>query len=251
MTSGILLLAEIQQDFRACVRSDRRCTFPALVSLFLRSVNFRVVCLYRIGFRLRRRGLRSLGWIVEQWILGTGAEISLEAKIGPGFRLAHLPGVVIGSKAVVGRNVEIMQGVTLGGNLGRTKGDRTQPRVGDNAFIGAGAKVLGPVEIGDGAEVGANAVVLTDVPPKGIAVGVPARVIKVSGRTLPLRERPGELSDLLRALEERVDRLERCARDRASSRREGPANACGSAGEEPEMAHGLEGAEDTHESGSY
>ncbi|MDF2505655.1 MULTISPECIES: serine O-acetyltransferase EpsC [Clostridium] len=105
----------------------------------------------------------------------TGIEIHPGAKIGRGLFIDHGMGVVIGETAEVGDNVVIYHGVTLGGT-GKHTGKR-HPTVGNNVFIGSGAKVLGPVNIGNNVKVGANAVVLKDIPDNCTAVGVPARII--------------------------------------------------------------------------
>ena len=83
-------------------------------------------------------------------------------------------GVVIHRRSVIGENCEISHQVTIGGR----GGFHEVPVIGNDVFIGAGAKVLGPITVGDGATIGANAVVLTDVPAHSVAVGIPARVIK-------------------------------------------------------------------------
>ncbi|MEU5695934.1 serine acetyltransferase [Actinosynnema sp. NPDC020468] len=105
----------------------------------------------------------------------TGADLSPGCVLGPGVRLEHPNGVVIGCGAVVGRGAFICQRVTLGERLGR--GEPAYPVVGDDVFLGAGATVLGGVRIGDGARIGAGAVVLHDVPAGATAVGNPARLI--------------------------------------------------------------------------
>ncbi len=117
----------------------------------------------------------------------TGVEIHPGARIGRRLVIDHGMGVVIGETAVVGDDVLLFHGTTLGGRV-TTVDDQQQarrhPSVGDGAVIGAGATVLGPVHVGDGARVGAGAVVLVDVPAGATAVGVPARVL--------LPTRPGE-----------------------------------------------------------
>ncbi|WP_139376055.1 serine O-acetyltransferase EpsC [Clostridium oryzae] len=106
----------------------------------------------------------------------TGIEIHPGAKIGKGLFIDHGMGVVIGETSEVGDNVTIYHGVTLGGT-GKEKGKR-HPTVGSNVIIGAGAKVLGPINIGDGVKIGANSVVLTNVPANSTAVGIPARIVQ-------------------------------------------------------------------------
>ncbi len=100
-------------------------------------------------------------------VIGRGAEF------GPGFVLIHSDGVVINGSVRGGRNVRIEHQVTIGAER------RQSPVLGDDVFLGAGAKVLGPVVVGDGARVGANAVVVADVPPHSTVVGIPARVVRL------------------------------------------------------------------------
>lgn len=105
----------------------------------------------------------------------TGADIALAASIGPGLRLFHPVGVVIGSECVVGARCTIMQGTTLGAGVGGS------PTLGDDVFVGAGAKVFGRLTIGDRSVIGANAVVIDPIAPDSFAAGAPARVIKPVG----------------------------------------------------------------------
>jgi len=120
-------------------------------------------------------GLRLPARLLSQLTrAATGIEIHPGATIGRRLVIDHGMGVVIGETAVVGDDVLIFHGTTLGGKS-MTHGKR-HPTVGNNVVIGAGAKVLGPVWIGDGAQIGANAVVVHDVPAGAIAVGVPAQI---------------------------------------------------------------------------
>lgn len=116
-------------------------------------------------------------------IIGRGAEF------GPGFVLVHSQGVVINGTARGGRDVKIEHQVTIGAEKRQT------PVLGDDVFIGAGAKILGAVTVGDGARVGANAVVVSDVPPHTTVVGIPARVVR--RRELPGGDpaRPAEVAE--------------------------------------------------------
>jgi serine O-acetyltransferase len=118
-----------------------------------------------------------------------GVDIHPGARVGRGVLLDHATGVVIGQTAVVGDNVSILHGVTLGGT-GKVSGDR-HPKVGDGVLIGSGASVLGNVRVGAGAKIGAGAVVLCDVPEGATFVGNPAKAI---GKKKALRrpeEQPG------------------------------------------------------------
>jgi serine O-acetyltransferase len=113
-------------------------------------------------------------WLIVRhhfWSVVTGADIPLNCKIGGGLLLTHPNGIVIHPEAKIGVNCLILQQVTIGTSKGGA------PEIAGHVDIGAGAKILGPVKIGAHAQIGANAVVLKDVPRRGIAVGVPARII--------------------------------------------------------------------------
>ena len=105
------------------------------------------------------------------WSVVTGAEIPLNGKIGGGLLIPHPNGIVIHPAAVIGPNCLIFQQVTIAAGKGGV------PVIGGHVDIGAGARILGGVTIGDHARIGANAVVLCDVPPGAVAVGVPARIV--------------------------------------------------------------------------
>ena len=129
-----------------------------------------------------RHNLKFLArWISDRAKKRTGIEIHPAAKIGRGVLIDHGMGVVIGETAEVGDGCTIYQGVTLGGT-GKDTGKR-HPTIGNNVLIGSGAKVLGPFSVGDNARIAAGAVVLSEVPADATAVGVPARVVRVAGRT--------------------------------------------------------------------
>jgi len=140
----------------------------------------------------------------------TGIEIHPGAQIGQRFFIDHGMGVVIGETAIVGDDVTIYQGVTLGGT-GKQKGKR-HPTVGNNVVIGAGAKILGDVTIGDGAKIGGGAVVLKDVPPYTTAVGIPARAVAwthpESGEIRRLEQLPDPQTDSILAMAQRIEEQE-------------------------------------------
>jgi len=105
--------------------------------------------------------------------------------------------------------VRILQGATLGGEGGKAREDgQTQPSVGDDVIIGAGAALLGPIRVGNRVKIGANAVVNTDLPDDCTAVGVPARVVRLAGKRVRLLDRGGELADILNHTLKRLARLE-------------------------------------------
>ena len=131
-----------------------------------------------------RHNLKLLArWISERAKRRTGIEIHPAARIGRGVLIDHGMGVVIGETAEVGDGCTIYQGVTLGGT-GKDTGKR-HPTIGNNVLIGSGAKVLGPFTVGDDARIAAGAVVLNEVPSDATAVGVPARVVRVAGQSIP------------------------------------------------------------------
>jgi serine O-acetyltransferase len=140
------------------------------------TVRFLAAFLYRLSARAGS-AVPVLGSVLKQVNhVITGADIAWSARIGRGLVLWHPTGVVIGSGVVVGRDARVQQGITLGAARSRT-GTDGDPVVGDDVYLGAGARVLGPVRIGDRARIGANAVVLADVPDGASAVGVPARIV--------------------------------------------------------------------------
>ena len=108
-----------------------------------------------------------------------GISIPWNTQIGPGFYIGHFGGIVINENCVIGRNCNISQGVTLGQkNRGAYKG---YPTVGDNVYIGPGAKIIGAVKVGNNVAIGANCVVTKDIPDNSVVVGIPGRVISQDG----------------------------------------------------------------------
>jgi serine O-acetyltransferase len=139
----------------------------------------------------------------------TGVEIHPGATIGRGVFIDHGMGVVIGETAIVGDYSLIYQGVTLGGT-GKESGKR-HPTLGDNVVVGAGAKVLGNIQIGDDVRIGAGSVVLRDVPSDCTVVGVPGRIVYRSGERVELLEHgklPDSEAQVIRALVDRIEALE-------------------------------------------
>jgi serine O-acetyltransferase len=142
----------------------------------VRHCGFRAVIPYRIG----------------HWCLGVFAGfterlmhhlctcwIGTSAEIGGGFKVAHSIGLIIGGETKIGRNCDVRQNTTFGGNYGKVGADgRRQPWLGNNVSVGAGAVILSPVKIGSNSVIGANAVVTKDFPDNVITAGVPAKIIK-------------------------------------------------------------------------
>jgi serine O-acetyltransferase len=169
------------------------------------------IWIHRITNWLWRRKIRFLArWISQfgRWI--TGIEIHPGATIGPGFFIDHGMGVVIGETAELGADVTLYHGVTLGGTS-MNKGKR-HPTIGDRVVIGAGAKVLGAIDIGSDSRIGANAVVVRSVPDDSVVVGVPGQIVKRSQPThapdLNHTTLPDILGVTLKELLQRVDELE-------------------------------------------
>ncbi len=136
----------------------------------------KVYSLYKSANTLHRLGIPVLPLLIFYFIrIVFGGHVPYKATIGSGttFGCGAL-GVVLHPDAVVGKNCNIAQNVTIGGRAGLPE----VPVLGDNVFVGAGAKILGPVKVGDNARIGANAVVIRDVPPNSVAVGIPARIVR-------------------------------------------------------------------------
>jgi serine O-acetyltransferase len=117
--------------------------------------------------------------MMRRYMFKYGIEISYRTEIGPGFYVGHFGGIVITSKARIGKNCNISQGVTIGGsNRGERKG---APTLGDGVYVGPGAKLFGNIKVGNNVAIGANCVVTKDVPDNAVIVGVPGKVISFNG----------------------------------------------------------------------
>ena len=168
------------------------------------------VWIHRVSHWLWRHHLRLLARILSQ--VGrfyTGVDIHPGALLGRRLFIDHATGVVIGETAIVGSDVTMYQGVTLGGT-GEGHGKR-HPTICDGVFIGNNANVLGNITVGENSRVGAGSVVLADVPPNSTVVGVPAHIVYRNGERVLITD-PHDvkdpLSDALIALSERVQDLE-------------------------------------------
>lgn len=172
------MFRQLREDI-ACVKSRDPAARSAL-EIFLLYPGLKAIRLHRLANWFYRHNMFFIArWISQRASKKTGVEIHPAVKIGKRFFIDHGTGVVIGETAVIGDDVTIYQGVTLGGT-GKDTGKR-HPTIGNNVMIGAGAKVLGPLEIGDNSRIAAGAVVLHDIPQNSTAVGVPARVVKKDG----------------------------------------------------------------------
>lgn len=168
---------------------------------------------HRVAHFFFRRGLVLLARMISHCSrFLTGIEIHPGAKIGASFFIDHGMGVVIGETTEIGSNVTLYQGVTLGGT-GKEKGKR-HPTIGNNVVVGAGAKVLGPIEVGDNSRIGAGSVVLQSAPPNATIVGIPGRVVYYNGEKVPSinlnhTDMPDPVAEALSNLQEQIDHL-RC-----------------------------------------
>ena len=184
------------------------------LEIFLLYPGVHAVIYHRIAHFLYRRRLKFLARCVSQWSrCWTGIEIHPGAQIGRRLVIDHGMGIVIGETAQVGDDCLIYHGVTLGGT-GKDQGKR-HPTIGNNVLISTGAKVLGPFKVGDNSRIAANAVVLSEVPPDATAVGIPAQIVRIAGRSTHYADEVDQTSvksptlERLSALDHRVEALEK------------------------------------------
>ncbi|MFZ5799886.1 MAG: serine O-acetyltransferase EpsC [Candidatus Omnitrophota bacterium] len=210
--AAFALLAGIifSQEVRAALERD-----PAAKSrieiIFLYS-GFHAMVAYRIARALLKIKIPFLPRALSQLArFFTGIEIHPGATIGKGLFIDHGMGVVIGETSILGDNITLYQGVTLGGT-GKEKGKR-HPTLGNNVVIGTGAKVLGNITIGDNSYIGANAVVIKDVPANSTVVGVPGRITKQDGKKIDVDLDHIHIIDPImqniEELEKRIEKLEK------------------------------------------
>lgn len=202
----------LKRDIRAAKERDPACRGTLEVLLCYPGIH--ALWVHRVAHRCWKAGLLLLGRFLSH--LGrflTGIEIHPAATIGPGVFIDHGMGVVIGETAEVGENVTIYQGVTLGGtSLERVK---RHPTIQRNVVIGSGAKILGPFTVGENSRIGSGSVVVKEVPPNSVVVGVPGRVIYRDGRKvmtpidLNMVDLPDPVAQAIQGLVERLEELER------------------------------------------
>ncbi|HHP7245721.1 MAG TPA: serine O-acetyltransferase, partial [Elainellaceae cyanobacterium] len=203
------MLSNLIADFRIIFERDPAARnwlevlfcYPGLQALILHRFSHR---LYQLRLPLIPRLMSHIARFL------TGIEIHPGAQVGRGVCIDHGMGVVIGETAIIGDYCLIYQGVTLGGT-GKESGKR-HPTLGANVVVGAGAKVLGNLQIGDNVRIGAGSVVLRDVPSDCTVVGVPGRIVYRSGeRVDPLEHGrlPDSEAQVIRTLVDRIESLER------------------------------------------
>jgi len=181
------------------------------------------LAMHRIGHRLWRAGWLTLARFVSHVSrFLTGIEIHPAARLGRGLFIDHGMGLVIGETTEVGRNVTLLQGVTLGGTSLRR--EKRHPTLGDDVVVGTGAAVIGAITIGDGSRIGAGSVVVRDVPPNSVVVGVPGRITYRDGQRVgggidmnqtdlpdPVAKAIEHLLERIRSLEHEVEGLRKAA----------------------------------------
>ena len=221
---GMAVRILFESEVKACFERD-----PAarnIIEVLLTYSGLHAIILYRVARALERLYIPVVPRLVMSVARTlTGVEIHPAATIGRGLFIDHGTGVVIGETAVLGNNVTLFQGVTLGGT-GKERGKR-HPTIGDNVVIGAGAKVLGNIQIGSDSIVGANAVVIRDVPEHSTVVGVPGRIAKIKDRqfhgiNLDHTHLPDPLAERLESLQHEIDSLEQHLKEHRKSQTPAP-----------------------------
>lgn len=211
--------ALLREDFR--VVGERDPATRSKWSILTLHSGFWAVAAYRLQHALWERKLR---WparflaVFSRWL--TGVEIHPAVTAGRRLFLDHGMGIVIGETAVLGDDVSIYQGVTLGGTSWAR--EKRHPSVGNNVIIGAGAKVIGAITLADNVRVGCNAVVVKDVPAHTTVVGIPARAVNsptIECEAFEAYAQSGEVSDpVMQLLDKMNRRLERLEQENAALR---------------------------------
>ncbi len=203
------LLQHIRHDVRCVLERDPAARSAISVALLYPGLH--ALWAHRVANRLWHNGHFFAGRAFSQFSrFWTQIEIHPGATVGSGVFIDHGSGVVIGETAIVGDDVTIYQGVTLGGtSLEHVK---RHPTIGDRVIIGSGAKVLGDITIGSDSRIGANAVVTKSVPAHSVVVGVPGQVIRIAGQDIAARGSGGSVPDpvgnAVHELLARVSRIE-------------------------------------------
>ena len=205
------MFERLKRDIRAVQERDPAARGPLEVVLCY--PGFHAIQMHRLAHALYKRRFFLLARLLSQINrFLTQIEIHPGAQIGEGFFIDHGAGVVIGETTVIGKNVTLYQGVTLGGT-GKEKGKR-HPTIGDNVVISTGAKILGSFEVGAGSKIGAGSVVLKPVAPNSTVVGVPGREVIRDGRRvadeIDLRhdQLPDPVAETITAMGRRIEELE-------------------------------------------
>lgn len=171
------ITSSVEADIAACYERDPACEYYFLPLLYFKG--FQAIQSHRINHALYLSGRKTLAYFLQNRASEVfGVDIHPAARFGRGIMFDHGTGIVIGETAVLGNDISLLHGVTLGGS-GKKGGDR-HPKIGDGVMIGANASVLGNIHIGKCAKIGAGSVVLHDVAPQTTVVGVPAKAVGLS-----------------------------------------------------------------------
>lgn len=215
------MLERMRQDVRTVLERDPAAR--SALEVVLCSPGVHAIWIHRVAHGLWRSGWHlAARWVSHVGRFVTGIEIHPAAVLGSGLFIDHGMGIVIGETAEVGRNVSILQGVTLGGTS--LKREKRHPTIGDNVMIGAGAKVIGGFTIGAGSRIGAGSVVVREVPENCVVVGVPGRITFRNGERVigaidlnqtdlpdPLARTLEQMADRIHTLEAEIERLKKAA----------------------------------------
>lgn len=176
------LVAAARADVAAVFERDPACHRWLQPLMYFKG--YQAIQAYRLGHWLWTQGRHDLAYFVQMRVSEVfGVDIHPGAKIGRGIMIDHAHSIVIGETAVVGDNVSMLHSVTLGGT-GKDDDDR-HPKIGDGVLIGAGAKVLGNIDVGHCSRIAAGSVVLADIPPCKTVAGVPAKIVGEAGCSQP------------------------------------------------------------------
>ena len=203
---------ELRDDLTAAQERDPAAHSVGRVEMLLSYGGVQAILSYRICHALHQAGVPLVPRVLANITrVATGIEIHPAAQIGRGLFIDHGSGVVIGETAEVGDHVTMYQGVTLGGT-GFARGKR-HPTIGDEVMIGAGSKLLGPIEVGAKSKIGANSVVIHDVPPNSTVVGNPGHPVRVDGKKPSGPDAdwihlPDPVADAMRGLANRLTEVE-------------------------------------------
>ena len=207
---GVIIRLAFAVEIKACFERDPAARNLAEVLLCYSGLH--AIIGHRLAHALERWRIPVLPRLIMTVVRGlTGIEIHPAARIGRGLFIDHGSGVVVGETTVIGHNVTLFQGVTLGGT-GKERGKR-HPTIGNHVVVGTGAKVLGNIRIGDHSIIGANAVVVRDVPDHSTVVGVPGRIAKIKDKSFPglnldHTHLPDPLTERLERLQHEIDSIE-------------------------------------------
>lgn len=212
------MFARIKKDIRVVFERDPAA--KSVLEVLLCYPGLHAIWLHRISHYL----FTKYGWVLVPRLICyfnrvlTGVDIHPGAMIGEGLFIDHATGVVIGETCIIGSNVTLYQGVTLGGT-GKEKGKR-HPTIGNNVVVASGAKVLGSFTVGDNSKIGAGSVVLREVPPNSTVVGIPGKIVwhegkkvgrmgeEVEGIDLQHDDLPDPVAEMLLCMQRNIQRME-------------------------------------------